>query len=152
MSKLKLLINTPDIGLLGGVSNHYLGLKKHWSFNVNHNTIGSRYHLSGILLLPFDIVKFIIKCILFKPSVVLLNPSLGMNAIRRDAIFLKISKLLNLKTIVFFHGWDSKVELYFDSNPKKIRKFFEKADGFFVLSDEFRHKLQQWGIKSTIHL
>ena len=56
---MKILINTPYLGILGGVCNHYNGLKSYWSSNIKYNTVGHRYGFSGALLLPFDIIKFI---------------------------------------------------------------------------------------------
>ena len=63
---MKILINTPSLKKLGGVSNHYIGLKKKWTFNVKYNTIGSRNSIPTIFLIPFDLMKFLVKCILFR--------------------------------------------------------------------------------------
>lgn len=147
-----MLINTPDLNLLGGVSNHYLGLRDFWTFQVKYNTIGKRFMIPGLVILPYDIVKFTLKCILNKPNVVLLNPSLGRKAIKRDAIFLNISRLFKIKTIVFIHGWNSSTALGYDVTPEKFLNMYKKANGFLVLADEFKLKLREWGISAPIHL
>ena len=98
---LKILINTPKISLPGGVANHYLGLKSYWLHNVNYNTVGKRFNSffgKGIFYLPYDILKFLVNILVFKPDFVLLNPSLGKSAMVRDMTFLWLSKLFNFKT------------------------------------------------------
>lgn len=37
---MKILVNTPDINSLGGVANHYKGLRVFGTENVMYNTIG----------------------------------------------------------------------------------------------------------------
>lgn len=148
----KILINTPDLKLLGGVSNHYLGLKDYWTSDVHYNTIGTRSIIPGLLILPIDIIKFILKCVILKPTVLILNPSLGDKALKRDAIYLNISKVLNIKTVVFFHGWDKLTESKISDNPNWFIKNYNKANGFLVLAQEFKSKLIEWGIQSNINL
>lgn len=149
---MKILINTPDLKILGGVSNHYIGLRNFWSHNVYYNTIGKRNNIPGYFTLPFDIIKFIGKCLLYKPDVILLNPSLGEKAIKRDAIYLHISKLLGIKSVVFIHGWDTSMEKHIAENPKLFIRLFKKAGGFLVLANEFKRKLIAWGITAPVYL
>src|SRR5690606_18530459 len=106
---MKILINTPDTSLLGGVANHYKGLQPYWSKNVKYNFTGGRKGIPGPLVLIYDYIKFISLCAFGKFDVILLNPSLGKTAIKRDALFLKISKWFKIKTVVFFHGWSDKM-------------------------------------------
>ena len=106
---MKILINTPHITSLGGVANHYLGLKPYFSKKVFYN----QYFTSGeieekvnikllkwlirFVLLTFDYIKFVISLLYHKRPIILLNPSFGSTALKRNAIFLKISKLLTVK-------------------------------------------------------
>ena len=79
---MKILVNTPSMNLLGGVANHYDGLKAFWTEKVQYNTIGKRNkNGSGIYWLPWDILKFIFRLLFFRPNVILLNPSLGRTAL-----------------------------------------------------------------------
>lgn len=148
----RVLINTPCLKLLGGVSNHYLGLENKWKLNVVYNTIGRRNSVPTIILLPFDIIKFLCKCLFFKPDVVVLNPSLGLKSLRRDSVFLQLSKLMNIKTVIFFHGWDLTVEQLIERKKYDFVKNFKSADLFLVLAYEFKSKLLEWGITSRIEL
>ena len=92
--KMKLLINTPSLKILGGVANHYIGLRAFWTQNVKYNIVGRRGEKSGSgkYWLPWDIFKFMFRLLTFRPNVVLLNPSLGDNALKaRFYIFKYLS-------------------------------------------------------------
>ena len=39
---MKILVNTPSLKLMGGIANHYKGLRAFWTENVIYNTIGNR--------------------------------------------------------------------------------------------------------------
>lgn len=149
---MKILINTPDISLLGGVANHYKGLKDFWTEDVKYNFIGSRKNIPGILLIPFDLIMFFMKCLIFQPNIIVLNPSLGNRAFYRDALFLKISYFLKIKTIVFFHGWDKEFEKQLSINPQIFQKKYGSATAFIVLASEFKEVIQSWGIEKPIYM
>lgn len=100
---MRILINTPDLSLSGGVANHYRGLRPFWKLRVNYNYVGGRKKMHGAMILPYDIVKFVFKCIFGHYDLIVLNPSLGVTAFKRDAIFLKIASFNKKKTIVFWH-------------------------------------------------
>lgn len=149
---MKILINTPALNLEGGVANHYKGLFHHWNEEVSYNIIGGRKGIPGILILPFDLIKFWVQCLIIKPDLVVLNPSLGNTALLRDSFFLKLSKLLGLATLVFFHGWKKNEEQKINANPIRFFRKFHKANGFVVLAKEFKYKLLEWGVKQPIYL
>lgn len=150
---MKILINTPSIKeSRGGVANHYKGLKNFWKQEVSYNIIGDRNKIPGIAIFPFDLLKFTAKCLISRPDLIVLNPSLAKNAIKRDVIFNKIAKFLNIKTVLFFHGWDKNTEETINSNPKPFTKKITSADGFLVLASDFKNKLKEWGISKPIYL
>ena len=95
---MKILINTPSLNQLGGVANHYLGLRPYWHEDVKYNTVGKRSNKSGsgIKWLPWDIIKYINKLLFWHPDCVLVNPSIGYSALKRDFIFIKITHFFNL--------------------------------------------------------
>lgn len=150
---MKILINTPNYKkpASGGVANHYYGLKNYWHENVRYNIVGSRNKAgSGKYWLPFDILKFVLKILFFNPNLVVINPSLAPNALRRDALFLKIAKIFGRKVLVFFHGFN----FYYAEEINKVDFIpkFGKADAFIVLSNKAKSYLQKWGIKAPIEL
>jgi glycosyltransferase involved in cell wall biosynthesis len=149
---MKILINTTPPTNPGGVANHYKGLKKYWTEDVQYNYIGGRKGVPGNLIIIYDILKFILKIIMLNPDVILLNPSLGKTALMRDGLFLSISKILGIKTVVFFHGWDEGQEQQIDQNPDNFVKKFNRADAFLVLASSFQKKLKEWGVTKPIQL
>lgn len=149
---MKILINTPNLNELGGVANHYKGLKGFWNENIKYNTVGSRKKIPGIFFLLFDLITFFIKCLVFHPDIVLLNPSLGKRAFYRDALFLKITFILKIKTIVFFHGWDNEFEQQLSSTTHIFKKKYGTASAFIVLATEFKEVIQSWGIDKPVYL
>lgn len=102
---MKLLINTPSLKFLGGgVANHYIGLRTFWTENVKYNVVGRRGGKSGSgkYWLPWDIFKFIFRLLTFRPNIILLNPSLGDKALKRDFIYLNICRFLGRKHLYLF--------------------------------------------------
>lgn len=149
---MKILINTPDLSLPGGVANHYKGLLPYWSKDVKYNFVGRRKGIPGFLILFYDYLKFCMLCCFGGYDVVLLNPSLGRTALKRDAVFLKIAKCFGKKTVVFFHGWDKMIASQIDKSPRSFVKHFNRANGLLVLANSFKKELQQWGVTAPIWL
>lgn len=149
---MKVLINTPLLHLLGGVANHYSGLKRYWSEKICYLQVGRRNGLlgCGVAMLPVDIVRFILKLILWKPDIVLLNPSLSKSALVRDLIFLIVAKFFGRKVAVFIHGFDE--QCIPDLNLKLIVAALSRTECIFVLAERFRLILKSWGVSAPILL
>lgn len=149
---MKILINVLSPKLLGGVANHYSGLKDYWTENVRYNIIGKRTPKkgTGIFWLPYDIIKFILKLLIFRPDIILLNPSLGHSPLKRDFIFLNIAKNLGFNVAIMIHGFDWK---YAESaNKAWIVRNFNKTSFILVLANAFKSELKKWGIIQPIYL
>ena len=152
MKRKKILINTPYLKDHGGVVNHFLGLKPYWSADVRYNVIGkrSKWNGSGVLFLPYDIIKFVLKLLWWRPDAILLNPSLNKSAVTRDMIFLGIGVLLKVKTYVMFHGWrPDYAEIV---NKAKLSKKLNRSAGIMVLCSSFKESLISWGVTVPIFL
>jgi len=146
---MKILINVPSFKYLGGVANHYLGLKPYWNENIKYNTVGRRgKKINGEYWLPWDIIKFISRIIFWRPDAVLLNPSFKRTAMIRDMIFLFLSSVIKQKTFVFFHGWDK--EYANKPDKKKLIKLLNHTSGIFVLANEFKNELLRMGLTMPI--
>lgn len=149
-----ILIVTPDLKMLGGVANHYLGLKKYWKQGVKYIYYGRRLDLSlpaFILLLP-DLFNFLIKLISKRPDVVIINPSLRKYQLIRDGLYLIIAKIFKIKVITFFHGWDFQIASQILNRPKLFRMIYGKSDLMYVLCQQFKDQLLEIGVTSLIHL
>lgn len=149
---MRILINTPSLRILGGVANHYAGLKEFWTANVKYNTVGRRSEkgCSGKYWLPWDIVKFVFKLFTFCPDVVLVNPSLGNAALKRDFLFMNIARCLGFKVAVFIHGFNLDYAQKVDK--PWICKNLNRASLIFVLAKLFKETLGSWGIETPIVL
>ena len=145
---MKILVNTPDIKGLGGVANHYLGLKAYWSEKVIYHSLGSPKLRK--LLLPITILKFIFKIIFFNPDIVILNPSLGDGALKRDFFYQNLAKLFGKRVIIFMHGFNLDYAKTIDKEWAK--KNFNKASMIFVLANQFKEIMQSWGVSVPICL
>jgi len=149
---MKLLVNTPSLEMAGGVANFYRGLKNYWTAEVHYNTIGSRKWISGSILLPIDILKYILKILVLKPNLILLNPSLGRKAVIREGLYLRVSNWLKVPTIVFFRGWNEVLAEEISKNPTPFVRIYNRADKLLVLASSFKEQLLNWGISKPISL
>jgi glycosyltransferase family 4 len=149
---MKILINHPDFSLLGGVSNHYQGLRQYWSQDVTYNTTGRRKKLKQLkyLWVFWDVAKFIFKLIVNRPHVVLLNPSLRASALRRDFLFLRIARFLDIRVVVFIHGFSWEYARQVDSFW--LSKYLNQSSLIFVLAKSFKRRLEELGVKAPIAL
>jgi glycosyltransferase involved in cell wall biosynthesis len=149
---VKVLINIPSTKFSGGVANFYKGLYYYWSETIKYNVIGRRktVPVSGLFMLPWDVIKFSIFLLFFKLDIVMLNPSLGKNAVFRDSIFLSFALFFKKKVVVMFHGW----EMNYSSkiNKKKFVNLFNKASCLLVLASTFKKTLEEWGITIPVYL
>lgn len=141
----------PDPTRVGGVANHYMGLRSFWSETVKYNYVGHRGKVkSGMLWLPWDLAKFLWNLIIFHPDVVLLNPSLGNRPLKRDFLYLNIARTLGFKVAVFIHGFDWNIAKTI--NRKWVSLNLNKACMVFVLAQSFRKELRSWGINAPIEI
>lgn len=149
---MKILITCPNLKLLGGVANHYSGLQPFWNERVKYQQIGKRKNKSnsGKLWFIIDIIIYLKNLIIFRPNCILLNPSIGSTALRRDFFLQKLANIFGFKTALFIHGFDN---LIFDKlNNDWLRNNFNKSSILFVLAAEFKYKLESIGVTTPIEL
>ncbi len=96
------------------------------------------YYIKSLLLY----VKFIIyDC----PDLIHLNPSLDLRSVFRDAFYMIIGLVFNIKILIFIHGWHAfnyKGKLY----KFLVAKLFNHADVIVVLANHFKKELVKTGI------
>ncbi|MBO7605988.1 MAG: glycosyltransferase [Paludibacteraceae bacterium] len=149
---MKILINTPSLRFCGGVANHFMGLRSFWTERVKYNCVGKRIRNTPwltYLILPFDILKFIIRLLLFRPDIVMVNPSMAPKAIKRDFTYLKIARFFGFKVSIMFHGFHT--ESVMDMKPYIVEQL-NKTCLIFVLAKEFKTILEEWGVTVPIEL
>lgn len=152
---MKILINTPSRNLKGGggVASHYSGLQSYWSEKVKYNTVGKRSRsnkFSALIWLPIDVLKFVLRILLFRPDFILLNPSLSPNAIKRDIFYSKLAKLFNIKCVIMFHGFN--VDNVLSQESKVARWLNSYASLVLVLSATFRDWLEKHSVTVPIEI
>ena len=149
---MKILINTPSLRFCGGVANHFMGLRSFWTERVKYNCVGKRIRNTPwltYLILPFDILKFIIRLLLFRPDIVMVNPSMAPKAIKRDFTYMKIARFFGFKVSIMFHGFHT--ESVMDMKPYIVEQL-NKTCLIFVLAKEFKTILEEWGVTVPIEL
>lgn len=146
--KSKILINTPNINGLGGVANHYKGLKPYWNCNVRYHSIGKKKYRKYYT--PISIIKYIFTLLIYRPNSILLNPSLGKGALQRDFIYLYIAKKMGFKVSIFIHGFN--LDYASKADWKWVSKNLNKAEHIIVLAQAFKDILINHGVTTDIQL
>lgn len=157
MQNINVLILCPHPDEKGGVADYYKLFSKYYicdKVTIEFYHIGSR-SAAGTNRIGKTIndLLSLIK-IMRSKDLVVFNPSLDPKAVIRDGIFHLLAKrILNKKTLVFFHGWDSKFEGIIDRYLKKIFKITFNFDKALVLARQFKDKLISWGfVPETVNL
>lgn len=149
---MNLLINTPDYSKpsSGGVASFYHGMLGYWHERVKYNVVGRRHGVSGALWLPFDVVKFVLALLFFRPDAVMVNPSLKRNALRRDFLFVRVARRLGFRVVVMLHGFDLQEAETIDKGW--VVRHLNQASLVLTLAERFRLMMKEWGVTSPIAL
>ncbi|MCY1635013.1 glycosyltransferase family 4 protein [Marinifilum sp. D737] len=153
---VKVLVLTPKFSVAGGVSEFNRML-----FDYSKNDLVAFYLTSigksanaiqQIVYTIWDFVRFFFTLAFKKIDVVHVNPSLGKNAIRRDAIFIWIAKLFKKKVFVHWHGWNPDNEFLLDQYNKFLKRTLFKADHIKFLASSFQDKFIEKGFENVTSL
>lgn len=149
---MKIIVVTPSFQLLGGVANHYLGLKAYWNCDVHYEFYGKRKSVPAPITFGFDLIKFTFKLIVKRPDAVIINPSLRKYQLFRDGLYLKIASFFNIPVVTFIHGWSDEYAEALKKNGFRFRRTYNQSKLLFVLAQEFKQKLIEIGIHAPIEL
>lgn len=149
---MKVLFVVPSFSLVGGVSTHYLGLRDYWNIPYRYVYYGKRKYFPAIICLLPDLIIYIYQLLIYKPSIVVVNPSFRRIQVYRDGVYLLIAKLLRCQVVTFFHGWDFEYSGKVLESPSVIKFIYNKSSITYVLSSEFRNILLKIGITCPIQL
>jgi glycosyltransferase involved in cell wall biosynthesis len=152
MKTKNILAVVPDLNLIGGVANHYLGLKKYFRNQIEYIYYGKRsYNLIPVCILFFtDIINYIGKLIFSKIDIVIINPSFRWYQLFRDGIYLLIAKMFKKNVITFIHGWDEKHASKIIKNPWCTVNVYNKSLFIYVLCSSFVKQLKTMGITRPV--
>lgn len=152
-SKPKILVLTPDLRNICGVSNYFNTIRLDESmrgldyFFVNNvNKENAFYKLKRLIL---NYVFFIKKLVQNKYDLVHINPSFNKNSFLRDAVFCYIASFFQIKMVIFFRGWDDKFEdlLYKKAYLRLLFNYtYRRCPNYIVLGQSFKNKLIKLGV------
>ena len=149
----KILITVPELKRPGGVAALYNILQLDTQPDIDYFEIHGS--IPGKLLRPLDMLitymKFCWK--LRKYGVMHSNPSLTTKSFYRDAMFVRLARLLGKKVVVYWHGWDDNFEQKIKTGSLAGRVFrmsYAKADLSVVLGSVFSKKLQELGQQNKV--
>lgn len=154
IKKSNILLVVANLSTPGGVSAFWNSLLSafHKGNYFNFNTLqigGHGKNIFGPLLDQWRLNKKLKSNKNFKLGII--NPSLLHKSFFRDALFAKQMVKNSLPFVVFFHGWDLNFEA---KVTKKYINFFlnsfGKAKKIFVLSEDFKAKIIEWGYKGEV--
>ena len=154
--RYKILIHSPDLLTPGGKQTYFASLKDYFQNEVDFFFYGARGNKESPLKVPFrllkDYWKFYRTLKTNNYDLVHLNPSLNLKSFFRDSVFALICVAVNVKMIVFWHGWQWAFE---KKVVRKIlfwfKKTYGKADLMIVLGKEFGDHLRTYEYKKPIH-
>lgn len=146
----KILILSPPFSSSGGVSSFIYALKGSWAGSERYffrGNTGSNTRTRFLLMMK-EYLLFFFECISFSGyNTILINTSMGKKAMMRDSIFILMAAIFQKKIILFIHGWDDN---YFSMVSKNKCWFFFLSDKIFVLSNEFKSRLEGKGYRKEI--
>lgn len=151
---MKVLVITPDIHRLGGVANHYLGLKSQWTLDVEYMYLGKRKEneKKWVTALHYvaDYCRFSKALRNQKYDVVILNPSLRSFQIKSNAMYIRIAKLWGCKVITFIHGFGHDYYAQLKKHPGQFTSIYNYSTFIYVLYSEYARLLRDIGITTPI--
>jgi len=153
-----ILIHTRNLCIPGGKQSYLIALQEHFENDVSYFYYGSQKPVKESIVgfikrFLGDYIKFYRLLKEGDFDLVQINTSFNPKSYFRDSIFTLISKKLNYKTVVYWHGWRSDFEHKY---ARKLRAYFRltfgQADAMICLAKEFSNTLKDYYFKKPIFL
>lgn len=155
----RILIVGPPLNEPGGVSGYYQSILPPLSDIYNSGSQISYLGLGAragwvfkfkLLSFLFDLCSFTIRCLIKRPHIIHINPSLLPKSLVRDSFIIIISRVISFaKIVVFFRGWNTHNESF----VKKWFWFFKRtllnADQYILLTNHSKIKILSWGVSKN---
>lgn len=153
----KILITVPASTARGGITNYYQVLKDEFSSDIIYFERGARTwpirkgFFAELIRAWKDYKAFKKRLKQNDVALVQTTTSLGLSTTIRDGLFLKYANRKDIKTIVFFRGWDEKAVLAVEKKYKKIFKhLFFSCDSIIVLTYHAKDCIKKWGYTGDV--
>ncbi len=152
MQGKRVLINTPEAQLCGGVGEFYRAVRPYLLSGIDYfragRRVGEHSQLPVFLRLVRDYAAYVRALHRGQYRIAHLNPSVGPLALLRDAGFCLLAKMFRKRLLVFFHGWEIRHERWL----RLLRPVYFRADAMVVLSEAFRQRLRAMGWRGKVHV
>lgn len=146
---MKILVNTPDLSLPGGVAEYLKTLALNQESNIDLFCIHDYTQTNVVKRMIGKYREFYYKAKQY--DLIHVHPSFGMKSFVRDAGFILLARMLGKKVIVTMHGWEDsfeeKVKNSFVLNWL-FRMTYARVDGYMVLGEIFKNKLKSLGVET----
>ena len=152
---LRVLLVSPDFTTAGGVTEFNKLLLQYSKVDIKpfflSGTGKNRVVFLQLVLIFYDIIRFCVTNLFGRHSIVHLGPSLGRNALWRDAILCWLAKTYGKKVFIQLHGWNPSNEYLLEGcSLALLKRTLFKADHIRFLSTSFQHVIISKGfINST---
>jgi glycosyltransferase involved in cell wall biosynthesis len=154
-SPLRVTVLYPDPRILGGVAIFIETMRRSLDSSIQtvQFLVGRRATETGrfrALLNPLaDALRLAVHLIRAKPDVLHINPSLNVNSLLRDGLFLLVMRLFRKREVLLFmHGWENDLSKRIAEN-RLWRAIFLYVYGWprviVVLGSNFRDQLLSMG-------
>jgi glycosyltransferase involved in cell wall biosynthesis len=152
---LRVTVLYPDPRILGGVAIFIEALRRSLDSSIRTEPflVGRRATEKGRFRSMFnpiaDAVRLAVHLMRARPDVVHINPSLNVNSLLRDGLFLLVMRLFGMREVLMFmHGWESALSTRISRNSL-WRAMFRFVYGWpqviVVLGSQFRNELLAMG-------
>jgi len=152
MDNNNILITVSNLKMTSGVSSFWNALFRAFeSFDdMRFKPLEIGGHGKNLLGPLYDQWKFY-RAMKRNIKLAFINPSLLNRSFFRDAFFIKQLLWKNIPFVVFFHGWELDFEAVVDAKYINFfMKTYGKAEKIFVLSEDFKNKIVEWGYEGEV--
>ena len=147
----------PPTGGMETVMEHIIFMKFHNIEIIPFNVTKNKFTKSFVL---FNAANFIYRCLKLFWILLIRNPSIvhihtgSRKSFWQNAIYFKISKLMNKKIVLHIHGGAFRhfYEEQREIGGKFIKKIIESADSVIVLSNSWKHVINNISITKSLEI
>jgi glycosyltransferase involved in cell wall biosynthesis len=154
MSKNKrTLLVVPAQNTFGGVYNFYKNIEEYISISTEYFYLGGENikTKNKLVLLFIRLFRFRSALKTEKYDLVIINPSLNLFAVLRDAIYVSLCKYYKIKEIVFWRGWDENNVKYLKFPYSIISASLLSPAATITLYSGTRKTLKKFNCKNEIY-
>ena len=163
----RVLIVRDRLGAGGGIHAYFEAIRPHLTCTHkfcdtgrSHGCYGERGALrwtASSIRLVADWLRLAWEILWFHPGLVHLNAGFDREerSLKREAVSVRIARLLRCPVLVFWHGWDHPAKggsEFPGGRGGWLWKSYAMSAGHVVLSSKFADDLKRWGFVAPVHV